>query len=72
MLPGLEGKAALVTGGSKGIGKAIAYALAREGCSVAICARGEVDLQAAAAEIGDATGARVIPIRADMTVLRIS
>ena len=68
MLPGLEGKAALVTGGSKGIGKAIAYALARDGCSVAICARGEPDLRAAAAEISDATGSRIIAIRADMTV----
>ena len=67
MLPGLEGKAALVTGGSKGIGKATAYALAREGCAVAICARGVAELEAAAAEIGDATGARVIAIRADMT-----
>ena len=68
MLPGLEGKAALVTGGSKGIGKAIAWALAREGCSVAICARGEADLRAAAAAITDAAGVPVIPIRADMTV----
>ncbi len=68
MLPGLEGKAALVTGGSKGIGKAIAYSLARDGCAVAICARGAADLNAAAAEIADATGSRVIPVRADMTV----
>ena len=67
MLPGLEGKAALVTGGSRGIGKAIAYALAAEGCAVAICARGEEALQSAAAEIGDATGAKVIAVRADMT-----
>ena len=67
MLPGLEGKAALVTGGSRGIGKAIAYALASEGCAVAICARGEEALQSAAAEIGDATGAKIIAVRADMT-----
>ena len=67
MLPGLEGKAALVTGGSRGIGKATAYALAAEGCSVAICARGEDALRAAAAEISDSTGANVIAIRADMT-----
>ena len=67
MLPGLEGKAALVTGGSRGIGKATAYALASEGCAVAICARGAEALDAAAAEIGDATGAKIIGIRADMT-----
>ena len=67
MLPGLEDKGALVTGGSRGIGKAIAYALASEGCAVAICARGPEALQASAAEISDATGANVIPIPADMT-----
>src|SRR3972149_1479843 len=38
---GLKGKAALVGGASKGIGRAVATALAREGCDVAICAREE-------------------------------
>ena len=42
---GLKGKVALVTGASKGIGKAIAEELAREGVHVALCARGKEDLE---------------------------
>ncbi len=58
----LSGKVALVTGGSEGIGKGIARALAREGCDVAICARrGEV-LESAAAEIRAEFGRKVIAI----------
>lgn len=45
---GLTGKVAVVTGGSKGIGKATALALAWEGARVAICARGEEALRQAA------------------------
>jgi len=48
---GLKEKIALVTGGSYGIGRAIALALSDEGCRVAICARGEAHLQRLAAEI---------------------
>lgn len=43
---GLEGKYALVTGGSHGIGKAIALALADEGCNVAICSRSKEKIDA--------------------------
>lgn len=42
---GLKGKNAIITGASKGIGKSIALTLAQEGVNVAICARGEKDLQ---------------------------
>jgi NAD(P)-dependent dehydrogenase (short-subunit alcohol dehydrogenase family) len=64
---GLHGKRAIVTGGSLGIGKAIALELAREGADVAIVARSKDVLEAAAKELGDQTGRRVIPLAADVT-----
>jgi NAD(P)-dependent dehydrogenase (short-subunit alcohol dehydrogenase family) len=48
----LEGKRALVTGGAKGIGKGIAAAYLREGASVIICGRNEINLKAACNELG--------------------
>lgn len=67
MMPGLfDGKVAIVTGGSKGIGKATARAVAAEGGAVVIAARGEEALAAAAREIEEATGRPVLPVRADM------
>jgi nucleoside-diphosphate-sugar epimerase len=59
----------IVTGGSVGIGKAVALALelAREGVDVAICARGQERLEAAASELSAETGRRVIPVAADTT-----
>jgi NAD(P)-dependent dehydrogenase (short-subunit alcohol dehydrogenase family) len=62
----LTGKRAIVTGGSRGIGKAIARQLAEEGVDVAIAARGQAALEATAAEIAQATGRRIVPIIADM------
>jgi len=63
----LKGKTALVTGGSEGIGKGIARALAREGVDVAICARRKDKLEAAAAEIARETGRKIVVIPADLT-----
>jgi NAD(P)-dependent dehydrogenase (short-subunit alcohol dehydrogenase family) len=63
----LMGKVALVTGGSEGIGKGIARALAREGCDVAICARRRDVLETAAAEIRAESGRKVLAISADLT-----
>ena len=48
----LKGKKALITGGSKGIGKGIAAAFLREGASVIICGRNEINLKAACNELG--------------------
>jgi NAD(P)-dependent dehydrogenase (short-subunit alcohol dehydrogenase family) len=64
---GLKDSTALVTGASKGIGRASALALAQEGCDVAINARTPEDLERAAKEIADATGRRVVPIAGDMS-----
>lgn len=64
---GLTGKVALVTAGSKGLGKAIALELAREGASVAIASRSAGELQKAAREIAAATGREPFASAADLT-----
>src|SRR6266568_1199239 len=64
---GLQGKHAIVTGGSGGIGKAIALELAREGVNVAIVARSKGPLEETARELAAETGRRVIPIATDVT-----
>ena len=61
----LHGKKAVVTGGSAGMGKAIARQLAREGCDVAIGARTEGRLRDAATEIAQETGRKIAPITVD-------
>jgi NAD(P)-dependent dehydrogenase (short-subunit alcohol dehydrogenase family) len=55
---GLEGRRALVTGGSKGLGAAIARELVGEGVRVAICSRNEAEVMAAGAELGVAHAQR--------------
>lgn len=61
----LSGKRALLTGGSRGIGKAIARQLGREGADCVICSRTATTLKAAAEELARQTGRRFIPIVAD-------
>jgi len=64
---GLNGKTAIVAGGSRGIGKAIALELAREGVDMVLTSRSPGPLEETAKEIAGETGRKVIPIACDVT-----
>jgi 3-oxoacyl-[acyl-carrier protein] reductase len=64
---GIGGKVALVAASSKGIGRAIAEELAANGAMLVMCARGEKDLRAAAAEVRAASRAEVLEVVADVS-----
>jgi NAD(P)-dependent dehydrogenase (short-subunit alcohol dehydrogenase family) len=65
-MPELDGKVALVTGGSKGIGRAIALALADAGADLVLAARGPEALEKAAREVEE-RGRRAVPVPTDVT-----
>ncbi len=64
---GLKGKVAIVGGASKGLGKAIAMGLAKEGASVAVCSRSAEALNTTAEEIRRTTRAQVLPVVGDLS-----
>ena len=65
---GLEGKIAIVTGGSDGLGLATAERLAAEGAKVVVCARREDHLRRAVQGISDRTGGELLAVRADVSI----
>ena len=62
----LNGKVALITGSSKGIGKGIAQLLAQEGCHITLCARHKETLESSADELRQ-HGTKIFPIQCDIT-----
>jgi 3-oxoacyl-[acyl-carrier protein] reductase len=63
---GIAGKTAIVSAASRGIGKAVAIGLAREGVNVTICARNEAELLKTSHEIEASCSVKVLPIVADL------
>ena len=66
---GLKDRVAIVGGASKGLGRASAQVLAEEGAKVTICSRTSADLEQAAKEIRESTGAEVLTFAADLDEL---
>jgi 3-oxoacyl-[acyl-carrier protein] reductase len=64
---GLRNRVAIVAAASRGLGRACALELAREGATVVICARDIAQLSATASEINAATGVKVLPLQVDLT-----
>src|SRR5262249_12401939 len=64
---GLEGKVAIVTGGSKGIGRASALGLVNEGAFVLVCARGQQALDETISGVGHGGRERIDALAADLT-----
>jgi 3-oxoacyl-[acyl-carrier protein] reductase len=62
----LKGKVAIVGGASKGLGRACADALAEEGAAVVMCSRTQADLERAAKEVRDRTGADILALAGDL------
>lgn len=65
---GLAGSKAIVTGGSKGIGRETTRLLAEEGCEVVVTARDGDRLEQVASELSDTTDGRIVPFAGDMSV----
>ena len=63
----LEGRVAVVTGGSKGLGKSMALGFCEAGASVVACSRHADEVEAAAAEVAEKTGKSCVGVRADVT-----
>ncbi|MDA1192269.1 MAG: SDR family oxidoreductase [Candidatus Poribacteria bacterium] len=64
---GIKGKSAVVCAASRGLGRALALGLAREGVNLTICSRDETRIKATAHEISEATGVNVVAVAADVS-----